>query len=43
MDFGLEFRKSKTGFGISIIEMEQFSGKTHNFEFLGLKLPKNGF
>ena len=43
MDFGLEFQKSKAGFGISINEIQQFSGKTHNFEFLGLNLPKTGF
>ena len=41
MDFGLEFQKSMAG--ISINEIQQFSGKTHNCEFLGLNLPKTGF
>ena len=41
----MKFRKSKSGFGISIFEVlcAPISDKTNKFEFLGQNLPKNGF
>ena len=42
----LEFQKSKSGFGISILWgyfVYQFSDKINNFEFLSPSLPKKGF